>query len=70
MVAEDFERREDLDATTLCIDEVLKSALVSGAIDNEHPAALFYDISAFRRNCKQLVQAFPEGTLHGMKLFS
>lgn len=50
------------------ISRVLSHAVSVGKLSDEHPISLFYDLDAFRSNCKSLISSFPSSTLHGFAL--
>lgn len=54
---------EPTEATAL--SRVVTSALKNGQLCDAAPAALFVDTAAFQTECRSLVAAFPERTLHG-----
>ena len=51
------------EATALA--HVVTRALRDGQLCDAAPAALFIDTTAFQTECRSLVAAFPERTLHG-----
>ena len=46
-------------AASLHVEDVIRSALDSGILGDDHPSALFYDLTLFRSQCKDLVTSFP-----------
>lgn len=50
------------------ISPAIKSALSSNKLSDDSPVAIFYNLPAFRNNCKALISAFPPSTLHAFAL--
>ncbi|MCC6558141.1 MAG: diaminopimelate decarboxylase [Polyangiaceae bacterium] len=48
------------------VERVLAAAVREGAIGEDAPAAMFYDMDAFRAGLGALEAAFPAGTLHAL----
>ncbi|OSX70072.1 hypothetical protein BU14_0930s0004 [Porphyra umbilicalis] len=48
----------------MAISTVLGAAIDAGEVGDDPPVALFFDLTAFRRNCEKLRAAFPPSTLH------
>ena len=46
------------------VERVLSLAVREGALDEDVPAAMFYDLDAFRAGLRAIQAAFPPGALH------
>ncbi|KAA8490824.1 Diaminopimelate decarboxylase [Porphyridium purpureum] len=55
-------------AESLRVSSVIKAALQAQLIDDENPSGLFYDLTLFRKQCKELITAFPPSALHGFAI--
>jgi len=66
MVAESKPPGRVLDSNSMRIAEVLTDAIQRGdVLSEDRPCALFYDLTVFRSECRQLVSAFPPTSMHG-----
>lgn len=54
-----------LESPSASIQSVVSRAISGSQLSDESPVAIFFDIPRFRKECRSLVRAFPEDTLHG-----
>jgi len=54
-----------LESPSASIQSVVSHAVSRGQLSDESPVAIFFDIPRFRKECRSLLRAFPDDTLHG-----